>query len=138
MSMKLGILALACLLSLGACTARETGLPKAAETAPTGLSGADPGGLMSPREFELYTHCGVNGAMIDGQWWQISPPLDDGNGNPPHPWKNGTQEGILRFVDDDTAVFTATSIGHDGVAPNPQLVVTLHRTTSTEYPFICA
>ncbi len=137
MRMKRGIVILACLASLSGCATSGTRTSRQEATPPTSLTTIAPGGPLPPREFQIYTHCGVNGAMIDGRWWKVSPPLEDGNGNPPPPWNNGAQDGVLRFTSDDTAVFTAKGSGPDG-AQNPELTVTLHRTDSTEYPFICA
>ena len=31
----------------------------------------------------LYTHCGLLWTYFNGRWWEASPPLDDGFGNPP-------------------------------------------------------
>ena len=78
-------------------------------------------------EFDLYTHCGINGALIEGRWWQADPPLDDGNGNPPAGWDNPYQHGTLAAVDEKTLLFTADS----------GLTVTLQRTNDTERPLIC-
>lgn len=109
------------------------------ETSQTSIpSVGDLGDILPARDFQLYTHCGVNGAMIDGRWWQISPSLDDGDGNPPPPWDNPFQNGVLRFTSDDTAIFTADESRPDGATPNPDFVVTLHRTDSTDFPFICS
>ncbi len=87
--------------------------------------------LALPEEsFVLYTHCGINGAMIHGVWWRSTSALvDDGNGNPPSGWGNPFQSGVLQFLDGRTAVFHAS---------DANLSVTLQRTESTEFPFICA
>lgn len=82
--------------------------------------------------FSLYTHCGVNGAMINHIWWEAVPVLADGNGNPPPTWGNPWQSGTLHYTSDSNAMFTATS------TTGAILTVTLHRTTSTEYPLICS
>ena len=79
-------------------------------------------------QFDLYTHCGINGALIGGQWWRADPPLDDGNGNPPDGWGNPYQHGTLAAVDETTLLFTADS----------GLSVTLRRTDDTDYPVICS
>jgi hypothetical protein len=86
-------------------------------------------------DFDLYTHCGINGIMIAGRWWQADPPLNDGQGNPPTGWGNPYQPGTLRSVDEETAVFSANPAPADA-APLPS--VTFHRTTSTDYPSICS
>ena len=84
---------------------------------------------------QLYTHCGINGIMIAGRWWQAERPLNDGEGNPPTGWGNPYQPGTLRLVDEETAVFHAGQSSADA-APLPS--VTFHRTASTDYPFLCS
>jgi hypothetical protein len=104
----------------------------AAESLPSSSSVADdPTESIPDRSFELYTHCGINGAMIDGVWWQASPELSDGSHNPPDGWGNPYQPGQLHFVDDTTATFIGES------QTGEQLVATFRRTSSTEYPFVC-
>lgn len=90
--------------------------------------------LISPADtpFSLYTHCGVNGAMINGIWWKAVPVLSDRNGNPPPTWGNPSQNGGLHYTSDSTAVFTATS------TTGAVLIAALHRTTSNGYPLICS
>jgi hypothetical protein len=86
-------------------------------------------------DFDLYTHCGINGIMIAGRWWQADPPLNDGQGNPPTGWGNPYQPGTLRVVDEESAVFSAAAAPADAaLLPS----VTFHRTTSTDYPFMCS
>jgi hypothetical protein len=67
--------------------------------------------------------------MIDGVWWHPTRALSDGNGNPPAGWGNPYQSGVLQFIDESTAIFRASDV---------DLSVTLHRTESTEHPFICS
>ena len=86
-------------------------------------------------DFDLYTHCGINGLMIAGRWWQADPPLNDGQGNPPTGWGNPYQPGTLRLVDQETAVFSAN---HPPANPAPLPPLRFHRTTSTNYPFLCS
>ena len=47
--------------------------------------------------FQVYTHCGVESARIDGRWWHAQPPLygDTDGGGPPAGWGNPYQEGTL-------------------------------------------
>jgi hypothetical protein len=86
------------------------------------------GGDFAPyRSFDLYTHCGIRGTMIDGLWWEAVRQLDDGNGNPPKGWGNPTQSGTLTFYD-DIAVF-ATEQG---------LRARFTPTTLTSPPFVCS
>ena len=56
-------------------------------------------------DYDLYVHCGVEWARIDGAWWQTAP-LDDGNANPPPGWGNPFHAGELVLLDDTSATFT--------------------------------
>ncbi|MDQ1447289.1 MAG: hypothetical protein QOC79_260 [Actinomycetota bacterium] len=56
-------------------------------------------------EYSLGTHCGIHQTRIDGTNWRASPPLDDGNGNPPDGWSSG-HIGTLQIVSENTAVYT--------------------------------
>lgn len=60
-------------------------------------------------DYDLYVHCGVEWARIDGDWWRTAP-LNDGNANPPEGWGNPFHDGELVLTDDDSATFT----GPDG------------------------
>ena len=55
---------------------------------------------------DLFTYCGVRGALFDGRFWMADPPLDDGKGNPPHGWGLYTTEGTMALAREDLAVFT--------------------------------
>jgi hypothetical protein len=55
--------------------------------------------------YRLYTHCGVRSVEVNGRTFFAQPPLDDGNGNPPHDWGNPYDDGSLTLVDQHTAVF---------------------------------
>lgn len=54
--------------------------------------------------YSLNAHCGIHSAPIDGTNWRATPPLDDGNGNPPEGWRGII--GKLQVVSHDKAVFT--------------------------------
>lgn len=56
-------------------------------------------------DYELYVHCGVEWAQIDGDWWQTEP-LSDGNANPPQGWGNPYHAGELLLLNDNSASFT--------------------------------
>ena len=58
--------------------------------------------------YNLFAHCGVQFAEIDGSTWRTRL-RDDGNGNPPPGWPQ-LIHGTLERVDDDTAVFTSEEI----------------------------
>ena len=55
--------------------------------------------------FDLYTHCGIYGTMIDGVWWNANEPLGNGHGGPPAGWADPFQPGTMTFHGDDLAVF---------------------------------
>ena len=57
--------------------------------------------------FELFTHCGIDHALIRGTIYRAEPYLHDGNGNPPLGWNNPYQVGIMRVDSDGTATFTS-------------------------------
>jgi hypothetical protein len=61
--------------------------------------------------YSLYTHCGVDEANIDGRWYEASPPLSDGSGNPPKGWDNPYQRGRVTFVSETEVVFSDAA-GH--------------------------
>jgi hypothetical protein len=114
--------------------ATKDGRTLAAPTFATSPDPSDVGGTVAvpaslpDRPFDLFTHCGINGAMIDGVWWQAAPELNDGNGNPPNGWGNPYQAGVLHFTDDANAIFTGTP------QAGSELVANLQRTASTEFP----
>ena len=86
------------------------------------LSDQNPGAF-----FQIQTHCGVNGAIIDGHWWAADPALTNGEGSPPTGWADPVQSGNLERLDLDTAIFRA----------NAGLVVTLRRTGANVPPQPC-
>jgi hypothetical protein len=76
-------------------------------------------------DFQLYTHCGIEWAHIDGGWWRTSP-RNDGQGNPPRGWGNPFDDGHLTIKDHDTAEFVGAN-GIDKIelrrteGPGPQM-----------------
>jgi len=77
--------------------------------------------------YQLYTHCGIEWARIDGTFWRARHPLSDGNGNPPRGWGNPLQAGTLTVLSRTTARFTS-----------PAGSVTFQRTARTRPPFVCS
>jgi hypothetical protein len=69
--------------------------------AQTAAGGAEP--------YQLYTHCGIRWARIHGTIWQATPPLSDGNGNPPPGWENPYQPGMLTIESSTTAEFNSSA-----------------------------
>jgi len=56
--------------------------------------------------YDLYTHCGIDEARIDGRYYEAVHPLNDGSGNPPAGWGNPYQAGTMTLVSSAEAVFT--------------------------------
>src|SRR5580704_4003624 len=77
--------------------------------------------------YRLYTHCGIEWAKIEGTFWRATPPLSDGNGNPPAGWGNPFQEGNLAFRGRATATFSS-----------PAGSVTFKRTDRARPPVLCS
>jgi hypothetical protein len=79
------------------------------------------------RPYQLYTHCGIEWAKINGTFWRAKQPLSDGSGHPPAGWGNPYQNGTLVFTGAGTARF-------DSVAGS----VTFKRTSRIQPPFMCS
>ncbi len=75
------------------------------------LPARTPKGTPTRFEYQLYTHCGINGAKIGDHYYVAAHPLGDGNGNPPRGWGNPYQRGTITLTSSTTAVFT-DSVGH--------------------------
>jgi hypothetical protein len=58
-------------------------------------------------EFELYTHCGVREVRVADRYYEATPILDDGQGNPPPGWSRGSTVGTMTVYADGTAHFSA-------------------------------
>jgi hypothetical protein len=61
--------------------------------------------------YNLYTHCGIDYAQVGNRYYEATPPLSDGSGNPPPGWGNPYQAGTLTVISPTQAVFTDTA-GH--------------------------
>lgn len=59
----------------------------------------------------LNTHCGVDSTVVDGRLWLATPPLGDGDGNPPQGWDENQTTGRFEETSPTTATFTSDS-GH--------------------------
>jgi hypothetical protein len=64
-----------------------------------------------PVPYNLYTHCGIDYARVGNRYYEATPPLSDGSGNPPPGWGNPYQPGTLTVISPTKAVFTDTA-GH--------------------------
>lgn len=62
--------------------------------------------------FDLYTHCGIDEALIGSTYFEADVPLSDGSGNPPEGWDNPTQRGTMTLKSKTEAVFTDDA-GHE-------------------------
>jgi hypothetical protein len=90
-------------------TAASTAGCVRAATAP-GPVGA-PAPTSSTEPYDLYTHCGIREANIDGRWFVASDPVWDGAVNPPSGWGNPYQHGTMTLRSATEAVFTDAA-GH--------------------------
>ncbi len=59
------------------------------------LTGGASGGWTA---YQLYTHCGIRNANMNGQWYDAVPQQSDGQGNPPRGWENPYQDGQVRVL----------------------------------------
>ena len=59
-----------------------------------------------PVPYNLYTHCGIDYAQVGNRYYEATPPLSDGSGNPPPGWGNPYQPGTLTVISPTQAVFT--------------------------------
>jgi hypothetical protein len=57
------------------------------------------------RPFRLYTHCGIDEALMGNRYFEAVHPLSDGQGNPPAGWGNPYQDGTMTLVSSTEAVF---------------------------------
>ena len=69
-----------------------------------------------PVPYNLYTHCGIDYAQVGNRYYEATPPLSDGSGNPPPGWGNPYQPGTVTVISATQAVFTDTA-GHRVVFP---------------------
>jgi hypothetical protein len=59
-----------------------------------------------PVPYNLYTHCGIDYAQVGNRYYEATPPLSDGSGNPPPGWGNPYQPGTMTVISPTQAVFT--------------------------------
>lgn len=69
-------------------------------------SPAEPEQLGPAVPYGLATHCGIREALYQDRYYELVPPLHDGNGNPPDGWDRLTQQGTLTPVSETEVVFT--------------------------------
>ncbi len=89
----------------------ETAPPETPSSTPSSIAPSDTpskGVTPSGKQFEVYTHCGVENTRIHGDWWHAKPPLYNKRRNGPPPgWGDPYQTGTLTMVSDNRAVFEA-------------------------------
>lgn len=56
--------------------------------------------------YDLFTHCGIDEALIGKTYFEAETPLSDGSGNPPEGWDNPSQHGTMTLTSGTRAVFT--------------------------------
>ncbi|MFE0632026.1 hypothetical protein ACFW3D_34375 [Streptomyces sp. NPDC058864] len=91
----------------------------------TGCTGQDPAPVGRPTvaghpttaaatviPYELYTHCGIDEALIGSTYFEAETPLTGDAFNPPPGWDNPTQRGTMTLLSPTSAVFT-DSKGHE-------------------------
>jgi hypothetical protein len=104
-----------CTIPLGGCASRGTD-GTAANASGSSVSIT----VGSSVPYDLYTHCGVLSATINGQIFYAVPVLSDGSGNPPPGWGNPYDGGELTLRSPTTAEFH-DSAGHSAeFARSPQ------------------
>jgi hypothetical protein len=111
-ALGLAVLAVGC--SGGPDETQPAGQPSHAQSADTSTadsssaSEAEATGSAGGEPFEVYTHCGVESARIQGRWWHAEPPLyNEARSGPPAGWGDPHQKGTLRVESDARAVFEA-------------------------------
>jgi hypothetical protein len=82
------------LLAACASAASPAAAPTARTTAP------------KPVPYNLYTHCGIDYVQVGNRYYEATPPLSDGSGNPPPGWGNPYQPGTLTVISPTQVVFT--------------------------------
>jgi hypothetical protein len=118
--MRIGALVLAALATAAAgcgsvsITTSATGVTRG----PSAIAGA------RGRPYQLYTHCGIAWARIDGTFWRATKPASDGAGNPPRGWGNPFQNGTLTLMPYDSRIPLARRQYH--VQANRENRATVH------------
>jgi hypothetical protein len=76
--------------------------------APTAAPARTTAGTAAPKPvpYNLYTHCGIDYVQVGNRYYEATPPLSDGSGNPPPGWGNPYQPGTLTVISPTRAVFT--------------------------------
>lgn len=86
--------------ALAAC-----GTSPASQQASPARAGATTAVATGARPYQLFTHCGIDEALIGNRYFEAVHPLSDGQGNPPAGWGNPYQDGTMTLVSSTEAVF---------------------------------
>src|SRR5216684_5363922 len=86
--------------TLAAC-----GTSSAARQASPARAAATTAVAAGTRPYQLYTHCGIDEALIGSRYFEAVRPLSDGQGNPPAGWGNPYQDGTMTLLSSTEAVF---------------------------------
>jgi hypothetical protein len=90
---------------------QQTGPTNAGATGASAPPAAPSASAANSMPYNLYTHCGIDEARINGRFYEAARPLSDGNSNPPPGWGNPYQHGTMTLASPSEAVFT-DSAGH--------------------------
>ena len=85
---------------------QQAGPTNAGATAASVPPPAPSASAASSMPYNLYTHCGIDEARINGRFYEAAKPLSDGNSNPPPGWGNPYQRGTMTLASPSEAVFT--------------------------------
>jgi hypothetical protein len=87
---------------LAACASASSAAPAPVPATATAARTTVP----KPVPYNLYTHCGIDYVQVGNRYYEVTPPLSDGSGNPPPGWGNPYQPGTLTVISPTQAVFT--------------------------------
>jgi hypothetical protein len=87
---------------LAACASASSAAPAPVPATATAARTTAP----KPVPYNLYTHCGIDYVQVGNRYYEVTPPLSDGSGNPPPGWGNPYQPGTLTVISPTQAVFT--------------------------------
>jgi len=85
--------------------------PSPAAASPSPTTAAARTTAPKPVPYDLYTHCGIDYARVGNRYYEATPPLSDGSGNPPPGWDNPYQPGTMTVISPTQVVFIDTA-GH--------------------------
>ena len=109
-----GLLVTACASGASSFAGRggqQTGPTTAGATGGSAPPAAPSAAAAKSMPYDLYTHCGIDEARINGRFYEAVTPLSDGNSNPPPGWGNPYQHGTMTLAAPSEAVFTDNA-GH--------------------------